>query len=576
MRDLDIMDEYCQSGQLKLLDNLSSNAVALLIDGCFECLFQKYGYQKLAINTLIHYEQIKRVANSWVYTGSFDGLNTYHQLQRVGVISVPVLEKSELAGYRKKFMTTLRTFPEYRRDPANPDLDASGNPLVYVLGGFAALGNPASFHNDMVRDLRLRARGRLVSLFRNVIKRYANKNLRNNTKLEILFDRMLYRMVSQAPVPESWHRDVMPKDKIEKRDEVFGGWINLDDKDQYFSCIPGSHLGVILSKLEPGFATIPKDEVKIIGIYRYKFRVPPGHIVLFPQYILHEVVNQKASHNMMRLFTGWRLTVSNTYLYPETEDRMDRQAIMPIPGGMFPPMYAANHGSYYLWKPIKPIPNQEHRVNLIQWSNNSMNPITLINRPAKGDKPAYKVVKRYMDSLEEYGMPKYKPYTKEEKRLYKPTKLMFSRNKITLIPSVYKGPGKYGDFEWMIRQPEYDKVLFIFNDNEESFLRSSGAKGKGNAVIRPSSIGDAPRSAGIPTGYYVKGKINHGYTSLSDGRAKKIIDLSITKIRNLLATGRYDTVMYSGNSNGELGSSIFVIGSDVKEYIVKELQKLVS
>lgn len=429
MNDSEIIEEYCLSRNVNLLNQLSTEASDLLKDGCFECLFQKYGYQELAINTLIHYEEIIKVSDSWVYTGSLKGLGltTYQKLQRIGVVSIPVLEKSEISEYRKIFMNTLRTFPEYRRDSDNPDMDASGNPLVYVLGGFAALGNPASFHNELVRNLRLRAREQLLPLFREIVNRYGNPELRNNTKLEVLFDRMLYRMVSQTPVPESWHRDVMPKDKIKERDEIFGGWINLDTQEQYFSCIPGSHLRVILSELGSGFATIPEENVKIIGKHRHKFCVPPGHIVLFPQYILHEVVNQKASHNMMRLFTGWRLTVSDTYLYPDTEVRMDRQAIMPIPGGMLPPMYAANHGSYYLWKPIKPIPNQDHRVNLIQWSNNTMQPITLVDKPAKGDKPAYKVVKRYMDSLEEYGMPKYKAYTKAEKQLYKPTKLISER-----------------------------------------------------------------------------------------------------------------------------------------------------
>ncbi|REJ76214.1 MAG: hypothetical protein DWQ47_11405 [Acidobacteria bacterium] len=35
---------------------------------------------------------------------------------------------------------------------------------------------------------------------------------------------------------------------------------------------------------------------------------------------------------------------------------------------------------------------------------------------------------------------------------------------------VFKHSGEYGDFAWMIEQPEYADALFIFNDNEEQFL----------------------------------------------------------------------------------------------------------
>jgi hypothetical protein len=93
----------------------------------------------------------------------------------------------------------LREFPEYRRDPANPNHDATGNPLVYVLGGFAALGNPASFHKELVRDLRRGCRAAILPLFQEMIGRYASEELRNETKFEILIDRMLYRLVSQQP-----------------------------------------------------------------------------------------------------------------------------------------------------------------------------------------------------------------------------------------------------------------------------------------------------------------------------------------------------------------------------------------
>ena len=68
---------------------------------------------------------------------------------------MPVLDEQKLMRARHDFTRTLQAFPEYKRSLHNPDQTAGGNPLVYVLGGFAALGNPASFHNPFVREMRL-------------------------------------------------------------------------------------------------------------------------------------------------------------------------------------------------------------------------------------------------------------------------------------------------------------------------------------------------------------------------------------------------------------------------------------
>ena len=37
---------------------------------------------------------------------------------------------------------------------------------------------------------------------------------------------------------------------------------------------------------------------------------------------------------------------------------------------------------------------------------------------------------------------------------------------IQVIPIQFTGRNKYGDFNWMIKEPEYANSLFIFNDNE--------------------------------------------------------------------------------------------------------------
>jgi hypothetical protein len=132
-----------------------------------------------------------------------------------------------------------------------------------------------------------------------------------------------------------------------------------------------------------------------------------------------------------------------------------------------------------------------------------------------------------------------------------------------------------GDFEWMIKQPQYSDSLFIFNDNEEEFTAQSCSKGSGNAVIRPYQCKNPPRATGISTGSYKKGKVSLGYSKL-DTNAKNIIDQGIGKFYRLLLTGRYTRVFFSSDKNGGLGTAIFQVGEDVKEYIVNEITDTVN
>ena len=161
-----------------------------------------------------------------------------------------------------------------------------------------------------------------------------------------------------------------------------------------------------------------------------------------------------------------------------------------------------------------------------------------------------------------------------------PPPIQPNTSKIEITPFSFTGPGRLGDFSWMINNPEYKDTLFIFNDNQEQFISfmdflSTGqpsshacSAGGGNSVIRPYQCQNPPRSAGIPTGSNGK-----GYDNLES--AKPYIDASIQHIRRILSSGSYSKVAYSSGKDGvTLGASIYSPSPDILQYITQSIQNL--
>lgn len=409
----------------EIVKKIPPDTLEFLVEACFACMFQKVGDIDKARRILIQLGYLKQIdpddPTTVTYVGDLKGLTPYQQLERTGVAVIPIIPKDELSDYRSEFKNTLREFPEYDRDEKNPDLNKLGNTLVYALGGFGALGNPASFHNPFARNLRQRIYTEAKPFFEEIFSRMLDEERRDKIKLQIHIDRMLFRRKGQKPSAESWHRDMRPKKtKWPHDDETYGGWVNLNDFDQTFSCIPGTHLGVKYKDIDSGqsFSIIPKDKIKLYSKYKRKFKCPPGHEFIFPQYIIHEVYPGKLNSDMYRLHTIWRTSTSNVPFHHDFNQRIKEQAIIPLPSGQLPPVYSANHGSLFLRRPFSVIPGEPTLESTIQWSNNTFLPKLLIQKPAKGDNPAYKIIPRFMKSLEATNLPKYPPYTKEELRIY--------------------------------------------------------------------------------------------------------------------------------------------------------------
>jgi hypothetical protein len=362
-----IVEKFCKEPTKKRYSKLPNYVQDLLVNLSFATLSQKTGDIKKSREILEAAGEIKIIKGYSMYTGkeSYKDMDPSSSrcLNRIGVAIFPIISSRNLSHYQTLFDRTLTEFPEYK----NPTISTS-----YSLGGFAALGNPSSFHNPFVRNLRLKCWEVIMPFFKDLTDEYLDPFLSNNYRLEVLWDRMLNRKKGQSPGAESWHRDVVNKKLILPTDEIYGGWINLDSEDQYFSCIPGSQLGISLYNIPSGFDTLQKrlkaeknssEEIKKItkkiNSCKKLFKIPPGHMIIFPQYILHEVVSTKASARMRRLFLGWRLTVSKKSIYPNRNDIMKNQSVPPLPSGQIPPMYSSNHLACYLGVPtVKEIKNK--------------------------------------------------------------------------------------------------------------------------------------------------------------------------------------------------------------------------
>lgn len=334
----------------------------------------------------------------------------------MGATTIPIISESQLNHIQKEFMEEMRQFPEYERNSNSADKTMDGNPITYVLGGFGAFGNPASFHNLTARHLRQDIYKACIGLFRELIDIYNKSHFKDSHytyNLEALMDRFMFRLKGTSPTSESWHRDVAKDSYLLEDDEIYGGWINLDNESQYLSFIPGSHLNVRLKGLKEGFAKIRKEDIHLFKKYKQLIEIKPGHCVIFPQYILHEVVGKKQSYDMMRLFIGWRITESlesihtNSYL----ETVLQKQGSPLLPSGQKPPLYASNHSSFFQKKAFMINPEYNYKANIKEWSSSTF-PSNLIKENG--------IVARYLESLEDNNFPKYPDYTETEKRIYFP------------------------------------------------------------------------------------------------------------------------------------------------------------
>jgi hypothetical protein len=315
-------------------------------------------------------------------------ISNREHLDKEGYVVIPFADKEKLKTLQEEFDETLNSFIEYK---STSRCKKEG----FVLGGFSALANPSSFHNNFVRRLREWCMAHLIdNLFRCYEQHY----------LEQIIDRMMYRPIGFTPSKESWHRDEAPN--ALKSDKTFGGWINLDSVNQFFSAVPRTHNEV---KGLNGFVPIKdKKEKEKYNKNKIKIVIPPGHILVFYENMIHEVLSKKSKTPIKRVFLAWRLTKHSQTYFSNIDVLLRNQSVMPLKSLQIPPMYAKLHWTNW-------------RTKIELFSDNIIDECkekkTMKSGKDKGK--SYYITQRHLSSLSDLKR-NIKPYSRREIKLYKP------------------------------------------------------------------------------------------------------------------------------------------------------------
>ena len=145
---------------------------------------------------------------------------------------------------------------------------------------------------------------------------------------------------------------------------------------------------------------------------------------------------------------------------------------------------------------------------------------------------------------------------------------MDARN-ITVLPVLFKGCKKDGDFKYMAERPEHANSVFIVTENYRDMLLST-ENGGGTAALRTKTwpTSKAPCAVGIPTGWSQE---TGGFVSFLP-IVKTLVDLSVNRIvAHLLENPHVNKVIYSADStdDSKIGVGIFktTLSDDVRDYI---------
>jgi hypothetical protein len=322
-----------------------------------------------------------------------------------GVVVVPTplsLSRQKRAQIREAFDQSILTSPEFK------DPQPTNDKWLPVLGGFAALGNASSFHSQFSRLMREMTLAQLLE--EDVLPT-------RGRKVECAFDRMLLRKPGQTvTIDGDMHRDECPHAK--PGDDVFGGWINLDDRPQVFRCALGSHVDVGSMNHGMGFAKLSDAEKTQYASRLVDISIPPGSIIVFYERIVHLVSPSTAIDTMYRMFIGFRLTFQNDHMMGDEELQrvvLD-QAVPRLKSNQIPRLWPKSYQNFSrMFQP------------LTDWSTQTFVPSMIETVVVKSsntnawyhDRPFLRVP-ALMKSLRELKLPMHPPYSNDELSILRP------------------------------------------------------------------------------------------------------------------------------------------------------------
>ena len=298
-------------------------------------------------------------------------------LQINGLAVIPYPEEIRANFNTQRFLSEQKEYIEINEE------------TNFVMGGFAAMGNPSSFHHPEIRTLR--------TALANVIKQQFSEHPEYHGKyIECLADRYARRKIGLSPSGEGWHRDSSSSENTKGvTDEIIlGGWANLSDEPQYFVCVVGSHL-------EPdprtGFLKISKEDEEQYKARQQIIEIPPRHILMFNEQTVHRVLSKKYKTVMERLFIKTRICSNGESLFGVEllDNIIANQSVFPLHVGTFPPVYDKFHA--VCWKD-----------RLLEFSQN-IRPEFLGPSEDKKGNPLPRRVQRHMIGLREAGMELFPP-----------------------------------------------------------------------------------------------------------------------------------------------------------------------
>eukprot|EP01094_Clydonella_sp_ATCC50884_P006502 TRINITY_DN15720_c0_g1_i1.p1 TRINITY_DN15720_c0_g1~~TRINITY_DN15720_c0_g1_i1.p1 ORF type:complete len:459 (-),score=25.70 TRINITY_DN15720_c0_g1_i1:263-1513(-) len=345
-------------------------------------------------------------------------------LVRYGVAVVPFLDADDLLRFRSWLDHDMAHFPEYNPSQEDNIFQTRDEDRQYVFGPYGALSNPSSFHCPSARAMRQMGFLNTVDVVKamNVFEQHPQR------RLEMLYGSIRIKSKGNEVGDGPWLQDNCgftkyrrPGDKRVgkgRHDVMIRGWVNLDLEEQQFVCIPGTHV----DKLAYRDLIVSKKMVKKMGKNAWKLRkqrlealehvirIPPGHQLLYNICVIHQVPSIPTMRRSYRVALSFRLTYSNVPIC-NNDSVMDKQGLPYRDTGSKPVMYSQDT---WRWS----------RGDLVSWSERMLRSQVLVQRVVKSGKKKgtyYTVVPMEMHSLKEYGLPMYPPYTRNDRRLFRPS-----------------------------------------------------------------------------------------------------------------------------------------------------------